>query len=239
MLENPKVVEIFGPVIQGEGSVIGMPTIFIRTGGCDFRCTWCDSDHAVLPVNRDRWISMSPAEIVLAVEKLARAPASITLSGGNPAIMPMGPTIAALRAAGYGPIIIETQGTAAPGWLANLDAVTVSPKPPSSGENFDYDIFARFLDSCGDVAVSIKVVVMNRADLDFAHMVQEDFGGRVGGDLFLQPGNKRPKPGEKIVLEEMVRDYRDLVDMVLSSGMRDVRILPQLHVWAWGGGEGV
>ncbi|MDF0142324.1 7-carboxy-7-deazaguanine synthase QueE, partial [Staphylococcus pseudintermedius] len=37
------VLEIFGPTIQGEGRVIGRKTMFVRTAGCDFRCSWCDS----------------------------------------------------------------------------------------------------------------------------------------------------------------------------------------------------
>ena len=43
------VVEVFGPTIQGEGELAGVPTAFVRFGGCDYRCTWCDSLHAVLP----------------------------------------------------------------------------------------------------------------------------------------------------------------------------------------------
>lgn len=35
------ISEIFGPTIQGEGSLIGRATVFVRTGGCDFRCNWC------------------------------------------------------------------------------------------------------------------------------------------------------------------------------------------------------
>ncbi|MDU4929904.1 MAG: 7-carboxy-7-deazaguanine synthase QueE, partial [Staphylococcus epidermidis] len=37
------VLEIFGPTIQGEGRVIGRKTMFVRTAGCDYRCSWCDS----------------------------------------------------------------------------------------------------------------------------------------------------------------------------------------------------
>ncbi|PFV11560.1 7-carboxy-7-deazaguanine synthase QueE, partial [Bacillus cereus] len=37
------VLEIFGPTIQGEGMVIGQKTMFIRTAGCDYSCSWCDS----------------------------------------------------------------------------------------------------------------------------------------------------------------------------------------------------
>ncbi|TIT89813.1 MAG: 7-carboxy-7-deazaguanine synthase QueE, partial [Mesorhizobium sp.] len=35
-----RVSEIFGPTVQGEGVLIGLPTVFIRTGGCDYRCSW-------------------------------------------------------------------------------------------------------------------------------------------------------------------------------------------------------
>ena len=37
------VLEVFGPTIQGEGRVIGRKTMFVRTAGCDYRCSWCDS----------------------------------------------------------------------------------------------------------------------------------------------------------------------------------------------------
>ena len=37
------ISEIFGPTIQGEGALIGVPTVFVRTGGCDFRCSWTPS----------------------------------------------------------------------------------------------------------------------------------------------------------------------------------------------------
>src|SRR3954464_7540281 len=43
------VVEIFGPTIQGEGPLAGSKTMFIRFGGCDYRCKMCDSLHAVIP----------------------------------------------------------------------------------------------------------------------------------------------------------------------------------------------
>lgn len=35
--------KFFGPTIQGEGRVIGRKTMFVRTAGCDYRCSWCDS----------------------------------------------------------------------------------------------------------------------------------------------------------------------------------------------------
>ncbi len=35
-----RIAEVFGPTIQGEGALIGEPTVFVRTGGCDYRCAW-------------------------------------------------------------------------------------------------------------------------------------------------------------------------------------------------------
>ena len=57
-----RVSEIFGPTVQGEGALIGKPTVFVRTGGCDFRCSWCDTLHAVLPAHRHDWSPMTPEE---------------------------------------------------------------------------------------------------------------------------------------------------------------------------------
>ncbi|TIU92326.1 MAG: 7-carboxy-7-deazaguanine synthase QueE, partial [Mesorhizobium sp.] len=54
-----RVSEIFGPTIQGEGMLIGLPTVFVRTGGCDYRCSWCDSLHAVDSRFRYDWEMMS------------------------------------------------------------------------------------------------------------------------------------------------------------------------------------
>ena len=58
MRDRITISEIYGPVIQGEGAVIGKPTVFVRTGGCDYRCSWCDSPYAVLPEFRGEWRKM-------------------------------------------------------------------------------------------------------------------------------------------------------------------------------------
>ena len=43
------VLEVFGPVLQGEGRMIGAQTHFVRFGYCDFHCAWCDTLYAVEP----------------------------------------------------------------------------------------------------------------------------------------------------------------------------------------------
>ena len=41
MTDKISISEIFGPTIQGEGSLVGKPTVFVRSGGCDYFCSWC------------------------------------------------------------------------------------------------------------------------------------------------------------------------------------------------------
>ena len=64
MASRIRISEIFGPTVQGEGPLIGCPTVFVRTGGCDYRCSWCDTLYAVLPEFSGDWRAMSEAEIL-------------------------------------------------------------------------------------------------------------------------------------------------------------------------------
>jgi 7-carboxy-7-deazaguanine synthase len=90
VIERIRISEIFGPTIQGEGPLIGRPTVFVRTAGCDYRCNWCDTLYAVLPEYRDEWTLMTSSEILSQVNELAaNQPVLISLSGGNPALQPL------------------------------------------------------------------------------------------------------------------------------------------------------
>src|SRR5207302_11308894 len=84
------VSECFGPTLQGEGALIGKPTIFVRTGGCDYRCDWCDTRCAVLPEHRSEWYPITADEVFAEVQRLSgHNPILVTLSGGNPAMQPL------------------------------------------------------------------------------------------------------------------------------------------------------
>ena len=76
------VVEIFGPTVQGEGPDAGVPAYFVRFGGCDFRCSWCDSMHAVDPAevraNAERLTAPSDRRAVLRAWR--RGPELVVLS---------------------------------------------------------------------------------------------------------------------------------------------------------------
>src|SRR3954466_2726674 len=81
------VIEIFGPTIQGEGAEAGLPCSFVRLGGCDFRCSWCDTMYAVEPaLVRQNAIRMGTSDIVDHIEALDGATRWVIVSGGNPAL---------------------------------------------------------------------------------------------------------------------------------------------------------
>lgn len=135
------IAEIFGPTLQGEGALAGLPTYFIRTGGCDFACDWCDSDHAVDPKKVRQLERLTQLEITQSLTTLALknpGPDWVTISGGNPGLHDLSDVVRIWKqsssASGWlRKVAVETQGTKWQRWFEDVDLLTVSPKPPSSG----------------------------------------------------------------------------------------------------------
>ena len=109
--------------IQGEGELTGVPSVFVRTSGCNLRCTWCDTPYASWnPEGEQR----SVAQVVAAVESHAAAQ-HVVLTGGEPMIAKEIHELAAeLRAVGRH-LTIETAATVAPAGIA-CDLASLSPK---------------------------------------------------------------------------------------------------------------
>src|ERR1043165_1078976 len=77
-----KIAELFYS-IQGEGSLLGMPSVFIRTSGCNLRCSWCDTPYT----------SWNPEGVELSLEQIVQEvrahPAThVVVTGGEPMIAP-------------------------------------------------------------------------------------------------------------------------------------------------------
>ncbi|MBY0507703.1 MAG: 7-carboxy-7-deazaguanine synthase QueE [Bryobacteraceae bacterium] len=119
-----KISELFYS-LQGEGQLLGVPSFFIRTTGCNLRCTWCDTPYTSwAPVGEE----MTVEQIV--AEALRHAGRHAVVTGGEPLIAPaIGELTAALRAAGFH-ITIETAGTVAP--PVACDLMSISPKLSNS-----------------------------------------------------------------------------------------------------------
>ena len=233
------VIEIFGPTIQGEGAEAGLPTHFVRFGGCDYRCSWCDTMYAVDPaVVRATAERLSDVEIVGRLEQLGGAPRWVTLSGGNPALHHLGALVDSLHERGF-LVGAETQGSVWRDWLASLDRLTISPKPPSSGMATERRM-ARFRDFMAAAVLAreasiLKIVCFDDQDLDWARVVAADYSSLP---LYLSAGTPIPTPAG---LRDAVGDrYRWLCESVAGDpDLGHARVLPQLHVIAWKEATGV
>ncbi len=232
-----RIAEIFGPTIQGEGALIGEPTVFVRAGGCDYRCSWCDSMHAVDSAYRHEWSSMTTEAVWAELRRLSDdRPVTVSLSGGNPAIQDFGPLIALGRAAGYR-FACETQGSVARPWFCDLDTLVLSPKPPSSKERVKWDVFADCVEAGrGARNTVMKVVVFDEADYGWA---KEAHARHPDLPLYLQPGNPEVDPETPVDPQALADRLAWLTETAMADRWFAPRILPQLHVLIWGNKRGV
>lgn len=116
------ISEIFHS-LQGEGELTGVPSVFVRTSGCNLRCAWCDTPYASWNPEGEM---KNAAEIVAAVEAHP-ATRHVVLTGGEPMIAKdIRGLAAALRQTGRH-ITIETAATIAPDGIA-CDLASLSPK---------------------------------------------------------------------------------------------------------------
>lgn len=233
------VAEVFGPTLQGEGPLAGMPTYFVRFGGCDYLCEWCDSLHAVLPEKVRELPKLTAADILAQLQALPTGPRWVTLSGGNPAMLKkLGTVVMALHDAGY-LLSLETQGSRWSDWVQDIDQVVVSPKPPSSGmatekHQRETSDFMWQLEASG-ATFALKVVVFNDEDYEWA--VEWLAPHQLLVPCYLSVGTD--SQGEESTIETLGR-YAWLAEKVARDDrLPTVRAFPQLHVLAWGHALGV
>ena len=152
--------------IQGEGFHTGKPAYFIRLGGCDVGCAWCDAKYAWNPR------LYPPTDIDVVIRRAVECDAqSIVITGGEPLLYPLAPLTEGLKAEGL-KIFLETSGSHP--WSGSFDWVCLSPKrqlPP--------------LDEAFGRAHELKVIIQSEEDFAWA----EENARRVGRycRLYLQP----------------------------------------------------
>ena len=165
--------------IQGEGFYSGKPAIFVRLGGCDVGCVWCDvkeswneNDHPFFTID----------EIL---KELSQYPCqTLIITGGEPLMYDLSELTSRLKSAGYR-LHIETSG--AYPMTGTWDWVCFSPKKFKAPHNSVYS-----------QADELKAIVFNKSDFKFA----EEHAAEVDGKcmLYLQPEwGKAEQMTEKII----------------------------------------
>jgi 7-carboxy-7-deazaguanine synthase len=250
--------------------VIGRKTMFVRTAGCDYHCSWCDSAFTWDGSAKDQIRRLSATDIWQELKAIGGERFShVTLSGGNPALLPqLGELITLLRSQGIA-TAVETQGSRWQEWLYDIDEVTLSPKPPSSGmtTNWDVldDIVARLSnrEMAGELRATSHVAIAT----DLKEPANESARLYTGAcslkvvifddtdlayartvheryphvPLFLQTGNPDVNTENTgQIAESLLHRYEWLIDRVMDDSLlNDVRVLPQLHTLVWGNKRGV
>ncbi|MDN3056863.1 radical SAM protein [Streptomyces sp. SRF1] len=132
--------EVFGPTVQGEGPSCGRRAAFIRLGGCNLACTWCDTPYTWDARRFDLRAELTRTPVTdLAARALEGAPGLVVITGGEPLLhqhQPGWTALLHLLTAGGAEIEIETNGTIAPAPITATAATrfNVSPKLPHAGD---------------------------------------------------------------------------------------------------------
>ncbi len=135
--------------IQGEGHNMGTAAYFIRIGGCDVGCSWCDTKQS--------WDAklFPPTEADDIVERASHFPAkTVVVTGGEPSLYPLDYFTEKLQAEGI-KTMVETSG--AHTLTGKWDWICLSPKKYSPPKNTIYP-----------KANELKVVIQTKADLEWA-----------------------------------------------------------------------
>ena len=221
--------------LQGEGTLLGVPSFFIRTTGCNLRCVWCDTPYTSwAPVGEEM-----PVEFI--VQQALKHPGRYAVvTGGEPLIAPeIGGLTAALREAGFH-ITIETAGTVAPPAAPAVacDLMSISPKLSNSTpwdreegryaaqhERLRYQP-AVLRELMLNYNYQLKFVVMAASDLDEIRALLNETGGAPSQTMLMPEGIK---------LETLRERAKWMVDVCKSEGFR---FSPRLHIDLFGNTRG-
>ena len=224
-----KYSEIFYS-IQGEGQLIGYPSVFFRTSYCNLRCIWCDTPYT----------SWEPEDKDISVEdavdaKLAHNCKQVVITGGEPFMQPKDLTILCHRLRQNGKhITIETNGTLFE--RVEADLLSISPKLENSNPSefnhhfkqhqrnrINQEVLRQFLDyyNC-----QLKFVVETERDLFEIHQLETEMQIPTSIIVLMPQG----------ITNDQIQERQNWV--VETCKKYGYRYSPRLHVDIWGDTRG-
>jgi 7-carboxy-7-deazaguanine synthase len=222
-----KIAEIFHS-IQGEGMLVGTPSVFVRTSGCNLRCTWCDTPYTSWqPEGEERGIE----SIAEAVDRYGAS--HVVVTGGEPMIAP---GIEQLTHRLKQHVTIETAGTVDA--EVRCDLMSISPKLANSTPHkredgrwaaqhdrlrYQPEVLKRLIQLYPH---QLKFVIAHPNDLTEVRAIVETIGASKSRVVLM------PEGIDAAVLAER---SRWLVDLCKQEGFR---FSPRLHIDLWGNRRG-
>ncbi len=226
-----RIAELFYS-IQGEGSLLGVPSVFIRTSGCNLRCHWCDTPYT----------SWEPEGEEMPLDHIARyvrahSRGHVVLTGGEPMLAPDVVSLTRELSSLGQHITIETAGTVYAPVVCNL--MSLSPKLANStpwereggrrAEAHEHlrlqpGVLRRLME---DYEYQLKFVVASPSDLEELNSLVASLGAEPSR-VWLMP--------EGVDRDELAERSAWLVDIAKREGYR---FTPRLHIDLFGHRRGV
>jgi 7-carboxy-7-deazaguanine synthase len=224
-----KVAEVFYSV-QGEGGLVGTPSVFVRTSGCNLRCVWCDTPYT-------SWNPEGENVPVAAILEQVRSHGArhVVVTGGEPMIaLKITELTEGLRRLGLH-ITIETAGTVfAP---VACDLMSISPKLANSTPADDPhwaerherlriqpDVLRRLMGVC---EYQLKFVIAEPSDLEEVRLLVEQLGADRSRVFLMPEGREAARLRERGAW---------VVEICKREGFR---FSPRLHIDLYGNLRGV
>ncbi len=214
-----KISELFFS-IQGEGELTGVPSVFVRTSGCNLRCRWCDTKYASWKPEGEN------VTINDLLDKVCSYPARhVVISGGEPMIAKGIKEFTHLLKESGKHITIETAGTVSPNGI-QCDLASLSPKlsdsTPKEGEinkewidrheskRLDYGILSEWVNSYN---FQLKFVVSREEEIkEIQNVISRIEGKILPQKVLLMP--------EGIDPDTLRSRYDLLIDLCKENGYR-------------------
>jgi len=202
-----KVCEVFRS-LQGEGKKIGVPTFFIRTVGCNLKCSWCDTQYAMSEPGKD----LSVDEIM----ELVKDEKDVCLTGGEPMLQKDTLELLGKLSKAGKTVVLETNGSISIKDVPDCENIIISMdiKCPFSGMADKMEF--------GNIALlkekdQLKFVISDGIDLEYAVEILERYSPKCEV-IFTPVGGMDIEPLAEEVVERKI----------------NARVLPQLHKIIWG-----
>jgi len=203
-----KIHEIYQS-IQGESSYAGLPCVFVRTSGCNLRCSWCDTPQAF---EEGEEISISAI-----LEKVHGFDCRwVEITGGEPLLQEESSLLIKTLLDENYTVLVETSGSLSIQSLDQRAVIILDIKCPGSGMSASMDWEnLRYLKKNDEV----KFVISDRADFDWAKQILGNYRALDGKTIHFSP-----------VFEQIAA--KQLASWILEEGL-PVRLQMQLHKYIW------